>query len=87
MDLLLNPAAHDPLVTSIKTFQSDEELLKECTNNSTNNEEDTEIIEDESEKIEKLNKKAMYEVLHLIKGYSLFQDDDIAQKLQTVWHN
>ena len=47
----------------------------------------SEIIEDESEKIEKLNKKAMYEVLHLIKGYSLFQDDDIAQKLQTVWHN
>ena len=61
MDLLLNPATDDTLVTWNKTFQNDKELLQECTNSSTNNEEETvKVIADESEKIRTKQKSNLW---------------------------
>ena len=70
------------MATSVQALLSDEELLRECTNDSTNNEEDAEMIEDESEEVEKPSRKAMFEALYLVESYALFQNDGIAQKIR-----
>ena len=53
----------DGVATLVQALLSDEELLRECTNDSTNNEEDAQMIEDESEEVEKPSRKAMFEAL------------------------
>ena len=72
----------DGVATSVQALLSDEELLRECTNDSTNNEEDAEMIEDESEEVEKPSRKAMFEALYLVESYALFQNDGIAKKIR-----
>ena len=76
----------EDVATSVQSLTSDEQLLREFAIRNTNN-EDAEMIDDESDKmesteIEKPSKKALLEAMDLVGSFVLFQNDDIAKRMR-----